>query len=93
MAPLGRYSQQTVVIMLPTGFTVFNIDWLSVWCEMVGVDFGHVMVPDNPNVPAYTRPMEPMYYGTTIGPLSMNSNGVSGKKNNVLLLRGTFDNY
>ena len=56
---LGMYSRRTIVIMLPPGKTVFNIDWLGVWCEQVGVNFGYVMIPDAPLVPAYTGMIAP----------------------------------
>jgi hypothetical protein len=50
-APLGRYDGQTVVIELPGDLTVFDIDWFSVWCRQFEVDFGHIKIPKNLNVP------------------------------------------
>ena len=59
MEKLAMYSRKTIVIMLPMGITVFDIDWLSVWCEEVSVNFGDVMIPDNPIVPVYVQSMMP----------------------------------
>lgn len=53
--PLRRYSQKTLVIVLPGDLTVFDIDWLSVWCIAFYVDFGHVRIPRNLNVPPSLR--------------------------------------
>jgi len=53
--PLRRYSQKTLVIVLPGDLTVFDIDWLSVWCVAFYVDFGSVRIPRNLNVPPSLR--------------------------------------
>merc|ERR1712117_266809 len=53
--PLRKYSQKTLVIVLPGDLTVFDIDWLSVWCVAFYVDFGHVRIPRDLNVPPSLR--------------------------------------
>lgn len=53
--PLRRYDEKTLVIVLPGDLTVFDIDWLSVWCEAFYVDFGTVRIPRDLNVPPSLR--------------------------------------
>ncbi|XP_023337627.1 protein Skeletor, isoforms B/C [Eurytemora carolleeae] len=53
--PLRRYSEKTLVIVLPGDLTVFDIDWLSVWCISFFVDFGSIRIPKNLNVPPSLR--------------------------------------
>lgn len=50
-APLAKYDKKTVVLTLPGDLTVFDIGHFGVWCEAFTVDFGHVKLPDNINVP------------------------------------------
>lgn len=40
-----------MVLTLPGDLTVFDIGHFGVWCEAFTVDFGHVIIPPNPNVP------------------------------------------
>ncbi|KAK9889864.1 hypothetical protein WA026_007230 [Henosepilachna vigintioctopunctata] len=49
--PLRRINKRTVVITLPGDLTVFDIGHFGIWCEAFTVDFGHVQIPQNPNVP------------------------------------------
>ncbi|XP_076043060.1 DM13 and DOMON_DOH domain-containing protein skeletor isoform X2 [Oratosquilla oratoria] len=51
LEPLKRYNRKTIVITLPGDLTVFDIDYLSVWCQSFYVDFGHVILPKNLKVP------------------------------------------
>ena len=44
-----------MVIVLPGDLTVFDVEWLSVWCVAFFVDFGHVSIPKNLNVPPSLR--------------------------------------
>ena len=85
--PLRRYTDKTLVIVLPGDLTVFDIgnqdilillpsiignvksfylqfilwnfhlfsDWVSVWCVAFFVDFGHIEIPRNLNVPPSLR--------------------------------------
>ncbi|KAJ8026230.1 Protein Skeletor, isoforms B/C [Holothuria leucospilota] len=45
--PISEYNRETITITLPDNLTVFDVDYLSVWCERFAVDFGHVMIPMN----------------------------------------------
>ncbi|XP_049956274.1 protein Skeletor, isoforms D/E-like [Schistocerca serialis cubense] len=49
--PLRRYDHKTLVLTLPADLTVHEIGHFGVWCEAFAVDFGHVRVPANMNVP------------------------------------------
>lgn len=49
--PLRRYRRKTVVLTLPGDLTVFDIDYFGIWCEAFAVDFGHIRIPKNLNVP------------------------------------------
>jgi hypothetical protein len=54
-APLKKSDKKTMVLSLPPGLTIFDIDYLSLWCELYFVDFGHVKIPRNLNVPPSLR--------------------------------------
>lgn len=41
---LPAYSGQTVDLELPDGKTLADVDYISIWCERVGVDFGSVQI-------------------------------------------------
>ena len=49
--PLKEYSGQTIEIMLPDDITVHDIDYLSVWCKAYEINFAHVEIPEDLNVP------------------------------------------
>uniref|UniRef100_A0A6P7FTC9 Protein Skeletor, isoforms B/C isoform X1 n=1 Tax=Diabrotica virgifera virgifera TaxID=50390 RepID=A0A6P7FTC9_DIAVI len=49
--PLRRYDRKTVVLTLPGDLTVFDIGHFGIWCEMFTVDFGHVLIPQELNIP------------------------------------------
>lgn len=49
--PLRRYDRKTVVLTLPGDLTVFDIGHFGIWCEAFTVDFGHVQIPQDLNVP------------------------------------------
>ncbi|XP_044727067.1 protein Skeletor, isoforms D/E-like [Chrysoperla carnea] len=51
MEPLRQYHRKTVVLTLPGDLTVFDIGHFGIWCEAFTVDFGHVRIPSNLNVP------------------------------------------
>ena len=44
---------KTVIVTLPAGKTVFDIDYLGLWCKQANADFGHVIIPPRPelNIP------------------------------------------
>jgi Electron transfer DM13. len=49
--PLRRYNRKTIVLTLPGELTVFEIGHFGVWCEAFTVDFGHIQIPANVNMP------------------------------------------
>ncbi|XP_026472245.1 protein Skeletor, isoforms B/C isoform X2 [Ctenocephalides felis] len=49
--PLRKYDRKTIVLTLPGELTVFDIGHFGVWCEAFTVDFGHVQIPSQMNVP------------------------------------------
>ncbi|KAK5644469.1 hypothetical protein RI129_005769 [Pyrocoelia pectoralis] len=53
--PLRKYNRKTVVLTLPGDLTVFDIGHFGVWCEAFTVDFGHIQIPGNLNVPPSLR--------------------------------------
>ena len=53
--PLKAYRGKTIVITLPDDVTVYDIDYLSVWCEEYSVNFADLAIPKNLNVPPSLR--------------------------------------
>lgn len=49
--PLRRYDRKAIVLTLPGDLTIHQIGHFGVWCEAFTVDFGHVQIPQNLNVP------------------------------------------
>lgn len=49
--PLRKYDKKTIVLTLPGDITVFDIGNFAIWCEAFTVDFGHIQIPKNLNVP------------------------------------------
>ncbi|XP_068084801.1 protein Skeletor, isoforms D/E-like [Anabrus simplex] len=49
--PLRKYDHKTIVLTLPKDMTVYDIGHFGVWCEAFTVDFGHIRIPRNLNVP------------------------------------------
>ncbi|XP_066581396.1 protein Skeletor, isoforms B/C [Prorops nasuta] len=49
--PLRRYDRKTIVLTLPGDLTVHQLGHFGVWCEAFAVDFGHIQIPQNLNVP------------------------------------------
>lgn len=48
---LGSYNGNNLVLSLPSGKTLRDITWLSVWCDEFEVNFGEVYLPDRLNYP------------------------------------------
>jgi len=48
---LSAYNGESIAIQLPEGLTVYDIDWLAMWCITYKHNFGHVMIPKDLNVP------------------------------------------
>lgn len=51
LEPLRGYQGEDIEIQLPGNLTVYDIDWLAVWCVEYRHNFGHVYIPDNLDVP------------------------------------------
>ena len=51
---LRGYLGKDIEITLPADLTVYDIDWLSVWCVQYRHNFGWVAIPqDLENIPPY----------------------------------------
>lgn len=48
---LRGYLGEDIEIQLPGNLTVYDIDWLAVWCVQYQHNFGHVMIPKDLDVP------------------------------------------
>lgn len=48
---LRGYQGEDIEIQLPNSLTVYDIDWLAVWCIEYRHNFGHVMIPKDIDVP------------------------------------------
>lgn len=55
---LPGYSGDTVDLELPDGKTLADVDYISIWCEQIGVDFGNVAIDASAleGVPDLPRP-------------------------------------
>lgn len=51
MEPLRGYQGEDIEIQLPGSLTVYDIDWLAVWCVEYRHNFGHVFIPKDLDVP------------------------------------------
>lgn len=51
LEPLRGYQGEDIEIQLPGSLTVYDIDWLAVWCVQYRHNFGHVMIPKDLDVP------------------------------------------
>lgn len=51
LEPLRGYQGEDIEIQLPGNLTVYDIDWLAVWCVQYRHNFGHVFIPKNLDVP------------------------------------------
>ncbi|KAG5897115.1 hypothetical protein JTB14_014102 [Gonioctena quinquepunctata] len=49
--PLRGYQGEDIEIQLPGLLTVYDIDWLAVWCVQYRHNFGHVHLPKDLDVP------------------------------------------
>ncbi|XP_066978046.1 protein Skeletor, isoforms B/C isoform X3 [Macrobrachium rosenbergii] len=50
-AVLPRMDGENLVLHLPPGMKVTDMNWLSVWCRRFTVNFGHVNIPDTLDPP------------------------------------------
>ncbi|XP_029042533.1 protein Skeletor, isoforms B/C isoform X1 [Osmia bicornis bicornis] len=68
LAPLRSYQGEDIEIVLPTNLTVYDIDWLAVWCVDYKQNFGHVLIPKDLYVPpalGQTKITPPWWYDPT----------------------------
>ncbi|PIK52391.1 hypothetical protein BSL78_10703 [Apostichopus japonicus] len=65
---LGMYDDQNLILTLPTGKTITDFKWISIWCRLVGANFGHVDVPSDFAAPAMVSlgelMLNPIVHGT-----------------------------
>ena len=40
------FNGKTVIVTLPDGYTVYDVDYLGLWCDLARQDFGHILIPD-----------------------------------------------
>ncbi|CAH1121732.1 unnamed protein product [Ceutorhynchus assimilis] len=68
LEPLRGYLGEDIEIQLPGTLTVYDIDWLAVWCVQFRHNFGHVMIPKDLDVPpalGQTKISPPWWYNPT----------------------------
>ncbi|XP_030759313.1 protein Skeletor, isoforms B/C [Sitophilus oryzae] len=68
LEPLRSYLGEDIEIQLPGSLTVYDIDWLGVWCVQCRQNFGHVMIPKDLDVPpalGQTKISPPWWYNPT----------------------------
>ncbi|XP_037808737.1 protein Skeletor, isoforms B/C isoform X1 [Lucilia sericata] len=68
LEPLRGYQGEDIEIQLPGSLTVYDIDWLSVWCVEYRHNFGHVFIPKDLDVPpalGQTKITPPWWYSPT----------------------------
>ncbi|XP_057663015.1 protein Skeletor, isoforms B/C isoform X1 [Diorhabda carinulata] len=66
--PLRGYQGEDIEIQLPGLLTVYDIDWLAVWCVQYRHNFGHVHIPKDIDVPpalGQTKVSPPWWYNPT----------------------------
>ncbi|KYM78267.1 hypothetical protein ALC53_11292 [Atta colombica] len=51
LVPLRGYQGEDIEIVLPGNLTVYDINWLAVWCVEYRHNFGHVLIPKDLDVP------------------------------------------
>ncbi|XP_037943587.1 protein Skeletor, isoforms B/C-like [Teleopsis dalmanni] len=68
LEPLRGYQGEDIEIQLPDKLTVYDIDWLAVWCVEYRHNFGHVFIPKDLDVPpalGQTKITPPWWYTPT----------------------------
>ncbi|XP_011874994.1 PREDICTED: protein Skeletor, isoforms B/C [Vollenhovia emeryi] len=68
LAPLRGYQGEDIEIVLPGNLTVYDINWLAVWCVEYRHNFGHVLIPKDLDVPpalGQTKITPPWWYNPT----------------------------
>jgi hypothetical protein len=49
--PLRKYNKEDIVLQLPGEWTIFEIDWFSIFDVGSKENYGSVIIPDGLNVP------------------------------------------
>ncbi|XP_065078550.1 protein Skeletor, isoforms B/C isoform X1 [Ochlerotatus camptorhynchus] len=65
---LRGYHGEDIEIQLPGNLTVYDIDWLAIWCIEYRQNFGHVHIPKNLDIPpamGQTKIAPTWWYKTT----------------------------
>ncbi|XP_062537926.1 protein Skeletor, isoforms B/C isoform X1 [Armigeres subalbatus] len=68
LEPLRGYQGEDIEIQLPGNLTVYDIDWLAVWCVEYRHNFGHVYIPKDLDIPpalGQTKIAPPWWYKPT----------------------------
>ncbi|XP_022250399.1 protein Skeletor, isoforms B/C-like, partial [Limulus polyphemus] len=63
---IGTYTNRNITITLPTGRTINQFKWLSVWSRQEALDYGHALIPRD-----FVPPVE-----QSIGPIKSFAHGV-----------------
>ncbi|RWS24858.1 Protein Skeletor:-like isoforms D/E [Leptotrombidium deliense] len=48
---LQAYNNQNLILKMPGGRKIKDVKWISIWCRLYTVDFGHIKIPDNFDAP------------------------------------------
>ncbi|XP_038117361.1 protein Skeletor, isoforms B/C isoform X2 [Culex quinquefasciatus] len=93
LEPLRGYQGEDIEIQLPGNLTMYDIDWLAVWCVEYRHNFGHVYIPKDLDIPpalgqtkiATTSSTVPtvIAHGTTSKPKDVNCRELLPGKMNV----------
>ena len=78
-----KYTGEDITLTLPESMSWRSLRWLSMWCRQYREDFGHVMIPQNLNVPPYIEPMQEVSLVSSTSFYSVHKNTsqwYSGKK-------------
>ncbi|XP_055525662.1 protein Skeletor, isoforms B/C isoform X1 [Wyeomyia smithii] len=68
LEPLRGYQGEDIEIQLPGNLTMYDIDWLAVWCVEYRHNFGHVHIPKDLDIPpalGQTKIAPPWWYKPT----------------------------
>ncbi|XP_044743413.1 protein Skeletor, isoforms B/C [Chrysoperla carnea] len=68
LEPLRGYQGEDIEIQLPGNLTVYDIDWLAMWCVKYRHNFGHIIIPKDLDVPpalGQTKITPPWWYNPT----------------------------
>ncbi|CAD5121183.1 DgyrCDS9717 [Dimorphilus gyrociliatus] len=49
--PIKKYDKKTIYLTLPIGIKFKDVKYFSIWCDTANVNFGHVEIPSNLDVP------------------------------------------